>query len=134
LYKKLDALLDIGKETLEKKRVFIQKMFDNGLYPYTKRYLPGFKNHFSTIGVNGMNEMILNFTQNEYDISSDKGILFAEEILDHIRIKLKKYQEETGNLYNLEATPAEGTTYRFAKEDIKRFPDIIQAGSNENIY
>ncbi|MBK8373285.1 MAG: ribonucleoside triphosphate reductase [Saprospiraceae bacterium] len=134
LYARLDELLDIGKSTLEKKRVFIQEMFDNGLYPYTQRYLPGFKNHFSTIGVNGMNEMILNFMQNKYDISSEKGISFAEEILDHIRITLKTYQEDTGNLYNLEATPAEGTTYRFAKEDLKRFPNIIQAGSNGNIY
>ncbi|MFZ1558320.1 MAG: ribonucleoside triphosphate reductase [Saprospiraceae bacterium] len=134
LYAKLDELLNIAKSTLEKKRIFIQEMFDSGLYPYTQRYLPGFKNHFSTIGVNGMNEMILNYTQNKYDISSEKGISFAEEILDHIRLKLRTYQEETGNLYNLEATPAEGTTYRFAKEDIKRFPDIIQAGSNQNIY
>ena len=134
LYEKLDVLLDIAKSTLEKKRIFIQEMFDKGLYPYTKRYLPGFRNHFSTIGVNGMNEMMLNYSQNKYDISTDKGVALAEEILDHIRFKLKKYQEETGNLYNLEATPAEGTTYRFAKEDIKRYPKIIQAGSNDNIY
>jgi ribonucleoside-triphosphate reductase len=109
-------------------------MFDRGLYPYTKRYLTGFKNHFSTIGVNGMNEMILNFSKNKYDISTNEGILFAEEILDYIRLRLKEYQEQTGNLYNLEATPAEGTTYRFAKEDIKRFPNIIQAGENDHIY
>lgn len=134
LFEKLDQLLNIGKSTLEKKRSFIQQMFDRGLYPYTKRYLTGFKNHFSTIGVNGMNEMILNFSKNKYDISTNEGILFAEEILDYIRLRLKEYQEDTGNLYNLEATPAEGTTYRFAKEDIKRFPNIIQAGENEHIY
>lgn len=130
----LHRLLDLAKSSLEKKRVFIQEMFDNGLFPYTQRYLPGFKNHFSTIGVNGMNEMLLNFTQNKYDISCNQGLSFAEEILDVIRQKLKIYQEETGNLYNLEASPAEGTTYRFAKEDIKRFPDILQAGQGENIY
>lgn len=134
LFEKLDQLLNIGKSTLEKKRFFILQMFDRGLYPYTKRYLTGFKNHFSTIGVNGMNEMILNFSKNKYDISTNEGILFAEEILDYIRLRLKEYQEETGNLYNLEATPAEGTTYRFAKEDIKRFPNIIQAGENDHIY
>ncbi|MBK8623075.1 MAG: ribonucleoside triphosphate reductase [Saprospiraceae bacterium] len=134
LYEKLDQLLTIAKSTLEKKRIFILEMFEKGLYPYTKRYLPGFKNHFSTIGVNGMNEMILNFTKNTHDISTQKGINFAEEILDHIRSTLKVFQENTGNLYNLEATPAEGTTYRFAKEDVKRFPDILQAGSMSNIY
>ncbi|HQV96410.1 MAG TPA: ribonucleoside triphosphate reductase, partial [Saprospiraceae bacterium] len=133
-YEHLHRLLDLAKSSLEKKRVFIQEMFDNGLFPYTQRYLPGFKNHFSTIGVNGMNEMLLNFTQNKYDISCNQGLSFAEEILDVIRQKLKIYQEETGNLYNLEASPAEGTTYRFAKEDIKRFPDILQAGQGENIY
>lgn len=133
-YEHLHRLLDLAKSSLEKKRVFIQEMFENGLFPYTQRYLPGFKNHFSTIGVNGMNEMLLNFTQNKYDISCNQGLSFAEEILDVIRQKLKIYQEETGNLYNLEASPAEGTTYRFAKEDIKRFPDILQAGQGENIY
>ena len=134
LYKELKKLMDIAKSTLEKKRVFINEMFERGLYPYTKRYLPNFNNHFSTIGVNGMNEMIRNFTNDEYDITDEKGIEFALEILDFMRERLKEYQEETGNLYNLEATPAEGTTYRFAKEDKKRYPDIIQAGFGENIY
>lgn len=134
LYKALDKLLEISKSTLEKKRVFVQKMYDRGLYPYTKRYLPGFKNHFSTIGVNGMNEMLRNFTNDEFDISSEFGLKFAEELLNYIREKLRSFQEESGNLYNLEATPAEGTTYRFAKEDKKRFSDIIQAGFDENIY
>ncbi|WP_348798456.1 ribonucleoside triphosphate reductase [Flavobacterium adhaerens] len=134
LYADLDQLLQIAKSTLEKKRIFIQEMYDRGLYPYTKRYLSHFRNHFSTIGVNGMNEMIQNFTDNKDSIASDSGIEFAAEILDHIRNRMKEFQEETGNLYNLEATPAEGTTYRFAKEDRKRFDDIIQAGNGENIY
>ena len=134
LYKRLDYLLEIAKSTLEKKRVFIQEMYERGLYPYTKRYLPHFRNHFSTIGVNGINEMILNFTGEKDNITTDSGIIFASKVLDHIRGKMKVYQTSTGNLYNLEATPAEGTTYRFAKEDKKRFPDIIQAGCDENIY
>ena len=134
LYSDLDRLLEISKATLEKKRVFIQEMYDRGLFPYTKRYLPHFRNHFSTIGVNGINEMIQNFTDGKEDIVSDYGMAFATEILEHIRTKMRAYQEETGNLYNLEATPAEGTTYRFAKEDKKRYYDIIQAGEGENIY
>ena len=93
----------IAKSTLEKKRVFIQEMYDRGLYPYTKRYLQHFRNHFSTIGVNGMNEMILNFTNNKDNITSSSGIEFASEILEHIRNRMKEFQEETGNLYNLEA-------------------------------
>ncbi len=134
LYKNLHKLIDLAISSLEKKRVFIQKMFDQGLYPYTYRYLPSFKNHFSTVGVNGMNEMLLNFTDGRLDVSSNQGISFVEEILDYIRVELVKAQESTGNLYNLEATPAEGTTYRFAKEDKKRYEDIIQAGKGENIY
>ncbi|WP_156305754.1 ribonucleoside triphosphate reductase [Sphingobacterium endophyticum] len=134
LLKRIDELMLLGKSTLEKKRKFIQEMYDNGLYPYTKRYLPHFRNHFSTIGVNGMNEMIRNFTDDFENIVSPWGIDFASEILDHIREKLKIFQEETGNLYNLEATPAEGTTYRFAKEDKKRYEDIIQAGQEHQIY
>ena len=134
LYTDLDRLLEISKATLEKKRVFIQEMYDRGLFPYTKRYLPHFRNHFSTIGVNGINEMIQNFTDGKEDIVSDNGMVFATEILEHIRTKMRAYQEETGNLYNLEATPAEGTTYRFAKEDKKRYANIIQAGEGENIY
>ncbi|MFT3903592.1 MAG: ribonucleoside triphosphate reductase [Niabella sp.] len=134
LYARLDKLLDIAKSTLEKKRVFIQEMYERGLYPYTKRYLPHFRNHFSTIGVNGMNEMLRNFFNDEVDMSSEKGMGFTLGLLDYIRAKMKQFQEETGNLYNLEATPAEGTTYRFAKEDKKRFLDIIQAGEENNIY
>jgi ribonucleoside-triphosphate reductase (formate) len=134
LYNRLDRLLEIAKSTLEKKRVFIQEMYDRGLFPYTKRYLPHFRNHFSTIGVNGMNEMVLNFSFGQKDITSDTGQGMVAQILEHIRNRMKKFQEETGNLYNLEATPAEGTTYRFAKEDKKRFPNILQAGCGENIY
>jgi len=134
LYKELERLMDLAKSTLEKKRVFIQEMYDRGLYPYTKRYLPGFNNHFSTIGINGINEMIRNFSEDKDDITTEFGMKFAIELLEYMREKLKSYQEETGNLYNLEATPAEGTTYRFAKEDKKRYPDILQAGFGKNIY
>ncbi|MFA7611317.1 MAG: ribonucleoside triphosphate reductase [Sulfurimonas sp.] len=135
LYKRLDELMEHAKSTLEKKRVFIQEMYDRGLFPYTKRYLPGFKNHFSTIGVNGINEMIRNFTSDGYDVSDERGIEFAIEILNYMRDRMVEFQEATGNLYNLEATPAEGTTYRFAKEDKKRYGDsILQAGMGENIY
>lgn len=134
LMNRLDYLLDLAKGSLEKKRAFIQEMYDRGLYPYTKRYLPHFRNHFSTIGVNGINEMIVNFTDGKDAVTTPSGIDFATEILDHIRKKMTGFQEETGNLYNLEATPAEGTTYRFAKEDRKRFPEMHQAGSGENVY
>lgn len=134
LFKQLDHLMEISKSTLEKKRVFIQEMYDRGLFPYTKRYLSHFRNHFSTIGVNGMNEMVRNFTNDKEDITSSFGNDFCIELLDHIRNRMREFQEETGNLYNLEATPAEGTTYRFAKEDKKRFPEILQAGMGENIY
>jgi len=134
LFERLDHLLVLSKATLEKKRVFIQEMYDRGLYPYTKRYLSHFRNHFSTIGVNGINEMIVNFSEGQDDITTFSGIGMATEILDHIRNRMKQFQSETGNLYNLEATPAEGTTYRFAKEDKKRYADIGQAGKDENIY
>ena len=134
LLKELGRLMDLAKSTLEKKRVFVQEMYERGFYPYTKRYLKHFRNHFSTIGLNGMNEMIRNFTDDSYDISDPRGVELAMEVLEFMRNKLKEYQNETGNLYNLEATPAEGTTYRFAKEDRKRYPNIIQAGSYPNIY
>lgn len=134
LYTALDKLLEMAKSTLEKKRKFIQEMYNRGLYPYTKRYLTHFNNHFSTIGVNGINEMVRNFTNDKHNITTKEGELFAIEFLEHIRTKMIQFQEETGNLYNLEATPAEGTTYRFAKEDKKRYPDIIQAGFGDNVY
>ena len=133
-YYRLDRLMDLAKSTLEKKRVYVNEIYDRGFLPYTKRYLPHLKNHFSTIGVSGMNEMVRNFSNDTFDITEKKGIDFSIEILEHMRDKLKFYQEETGNLYNLEATPAEGTTYRFAKSDKQKYPEIIQAGFGENIY
>lgn len=134
LYEELARLMDVAKSTLEKKRIFVQKMYNRGLYPYTARYLPFLRNHFSTIGVNGMNEMVRNFTCDQHNITDTTGVDMSLEILDFMREKIRGYQEATGNLYNLEATPAEGTTYRFAKEDKKYFPDIKQAGFGENIY
>ncbi len=134
LFERLDYLCELAKSTLEKKRKFIQEMYNRGLYPYTARYLPGFKNHFSTIGINGANEMIRNFTNDKENITTKFGREFSLEIIEHLREKFKTFQQVTGNLYNLEATPAEGTTYRFAKEDIKRYPDIIQAGTKKNNY
>lgn len=134
LKKELKRLMKLAKSTLEKKRKFIEEMYERGLFPYTKRYLPNYKNHFSTIGVNGMNEMIRNFTKDGYNIASEKSIQMSEDILEEMKRVLKYFQQETGNLYNLEATPAEGATYRFAKEDKKRYPAILQAGSGENIY
>lgn len=134
LMAEVDRLMDIAKSTLEKKRFFVQDMFERGLYPYTSRYLPFFNNHFSTIGVNGMNEMVRNWSGDQYDLADEKGIQMCLDILEHMRQRLVGYQEGTGHLYNLEATPAEGTTYRFAKEDKKRYPDIIQAGFGDNIY
>ena len=107
----------------------IQRHIDEGLFPYTKRYLGTLRNHFSTIGVNGINEMIRNFTaRRARHHHAGWGHAFAVRLLDHVRARMVAFQEETGHLYNLEATPAEGTTYRFAKEDRKRFPDILQAG------
>ena len=134
LFNRVEELMSLSKDSLEKKRVFVQDMYERGLYPYTKRYLPHFNNHFSTIGINGVNEMLKNFFDESVDLSTQKGIEFTIKLLDFMRSKMVQYQEETGNLYNLEATPAEGTTYRFAKEDIKRYPEIIQAGMNKNIY
>ncbi len=134
MLERIGYLMDLAKESLELKRTVIQEWIDNGLFPYTKRYLGTLRNHFSTIGVNGINETVRNFTDNEHDITSQVGQDLAEEILVFMRNKLKEYQEETGNLYNLEATPAEGTTYRFAKEDKKKFPEILQAGSIDAPY
>lgn len=134
LLTRLDELLEIAKDTLEAKRVVIQHHIDDGLFPYTKRYLGTLENHFSTIGVNGINEMVRNFTLDEYDITDPRGHAMAVRFLDHVRDRMVDFQEETGNLYNLEATPAEGTTYRFAKEDAKRYPGILQAGTESNPY
>ncbi len=134
LYKRLDHLLEMARDSLEVKRKVIQRYMDQGLFPYTKRYLGTLRNHFSTIGVNGMNEMIRNFTNDEHDITDDWGHAFALKMLDHVRSRMVEFQTETGHMYNLEATPAEGTTYRFAKEDKKLFPDILQAGTPEHPY
>lgn len=134
LFARLDQLMGLARDSLETKRQEIGRLMVEGLFPYTKRYLGTLRNHFSTIGVNGLNEMVRNFTGDQEDISSEQGRAFALELLDHVRERMKQYQEETGHLYNLEATPAEGTTYRFAKEDQKRFADILQAGSPDAPY
>lgn len=134
LFARLDHLADMAKDSLEIKRKVVQRLMDDGLFPYTRRYLGKLRNHFSTIGVNGINEMIRNFTNDKDDITTEFGHNFALRLLDHLRERMKRYQEETGSLYNLEATPAEGTTYRFAREDKKRYPDIIQAGTPEHPY
>lgn len=134
LYQRLDTLLELGKDSLEIKREVIQHYMDNGLFPFTKRYLGTLRNHFSTIGVNGINEMIRNFTNDQSDISTKWGQAFAVRLLDHIRTRMVEFQEQTEHMYNLEATPAEGTTYRFAKEDKKYYPNILQAGTPERPY
>ena len=134
LFRRLGELMEIGKNSLEIKRKVIQRHMDAGLFPYTKRYLGTLRNHFSTLGVNGINEMVRNFTRDEHDITTEWGHAFAVRLLDHVRARMLAFQEETGHMYNLEATPAEGTTYRFAKEDKKRFSDIIQAGSKDMPY
>ncbi len=134
LFRRLDDLLELAKQSLEVKRKVIQCHIDGGLFPYTKRYLGTLRNHFSTIGVNGINEMIRNFTHDVDDITTAAGNALALRLLDHIRTRIVGFQEETGHMYNLEATPAEGTTYRFAKEDRKRYPGILQAGTAEMPY
>ena len=131
---RLDELLEIGRDTLELKRTVIQHHIDAGLFPFTKRYLGTLDNHFSTLGVNGMNEMVRNFTHDAYDLTDPRGHAMCVRLLDHVRDKMVEFQEATGHLYNLEATPAEGTTYRFAKEDRKRYPGILQAGTESNPY
>ena len=131
---RLDELLEIGRDSLELKRTVIQHHIDAGLFPFTKRYLGSLDNHFSTLGVNGMNEMVRNFTHDAYDLTDPRGHAMCVRLLDHVRDKMVEFQEATGHLYNLEATPAEGTTYRFAKEDRKRYPGILQAGTETNPY
>jgi len=134
LLRRLDQLLELARTSLEIKRKEIQRHMDGGLFPYTRRYLGTLRNHFSTIGVNGINEMVRNFTGGTHDITTDEGRALAARLLDHVRERLLAFQEETGHMYNLEATPAEGTTYRFAREDRKRWPDILQAGTSEAPY
>ncbi len=127
-------LADMARDSLEIKRKVVQRLMDDGLFPYTKRYLGTLRNHFSTIGINGVNELVRNFTHDAADISHPDGHALAVRLLDFLRERMRGYQEQTGNLYNLEATPAEGTTYRFAREDKKRHPDILQAGTPEAPY
>ena len=127
-YKRLDKMMDIAARSLDTKRRVITKLLDNGLYPYTKRYLGNFENHFSTIGLIGMNEVGLNAKWLRMDLTHPETQKFAKEVLIHMRERLSDYQEMYKALYNLEATPAESTTYRFAMHDKKQFPDIITAG------
>ncbi|WP_322994591.1 ribonucleoside triphosphate reductase [Castellaniella sp.] len=134
LLARLDTLLELGRDSLEIKRRVIQQHMDQGLFPYTRRYLGTLRNHFSTLGVNGINEMIRNFTADAHDLTSAWGHDFAVRLLDHVRTRMLEFQESTGHMYNLEATPAEGTTYRFAKEDRMRWPDILQAGTADMPY
>lgn len=139
LYRQLDSLLEIARDSLEAKRRIIAKHLDAGLFPYSKRYLGTLDNHFSTIGVNGVNEMVRNFTLDEEDITTEAGMALASELLDHVRDRMVEFQETTGSMYNLEATPAESATYRFARTDIARFggietDGILHAGTPENPY
>jgi ribonucleoside-triphosphate reductase len=134
LFERLDRLAEMAKQSLELKRKVIERLMNGGLFPYTRRYLGTLRNHFSTIGVNGVNEMIRNFTGGERDITHREGHAMALRLLERLRARMLEYQEETGHMYNLEATPAEGTTYRFAKEDRKRYPGILQAGTDEQPY
>lgn len=126
-YKRLDKIMDISARSLKTKRTVITKLLDAGLYPYTKHYLGTFSNHFSTIGLIGMNEVGLNANWLKKDLTHAETQEFAKEVLNHMRNRLSDYQEEYGDLYNLEATPAESTTYRLAKHDVEKYPDIITA-------
>ena len=133
-YKRLDNLMDIAARSLKTKRTVITRLLDQGLYPYTKRYLGTFNNHFSTIGLIGMNEVGLNAKWLRADLTDPKVQRFTRDVLNHMRERLSDYQEKYGDLYNLEATPAESTTYRFAKHDKEEFPDIITANMNGTPY
>lgn len=126
-YKRLDHMMDIAARSLKTKRTVITKLLNEGLYPYTKHYLGSFENHFSTIGLIGMNEVGLNARWLKKDLTHPETQRFAKEVLDHMRERLSDYQEEYGDLYNLEATPAESTTYRLAKHDVEKYPGIITA-------
>lgn len=130
-YRRLDKMMDISARSLEVKRTVITKLMDAGLYPYTKRYLATFENHFSTIGLVGMNEACLNARFLGKNIGTEEGLRFSKEVLNHMRERLSLYQEQYGDLYNLEATPAESTTYRLAKHDKKAFPLIRTATSED---
>ncbi|MFZ4597344.1 MAG: ribonucleoside triphosphate reductase [Terrimicrobiaceae bacterium] len=134
LLDRLTHLMDLARESLEIKRVVIQENMDRGLYPFTKRYLGTLRNHFSTVGINGVNECIRNFTRDGEDIATPWGREFALRLLDHMRERMIIFQEETGHLYNLEASPAEGATYRFARMDQKNLSGILQAGTPDAPY
>ncbi|MCQ2568561.1 MAG: ribonucleoside triphosphate reductase [Alphaproteobacteria bacterium] len=134
LLRELKYLLDLARDSLEIKRKIISKNLERGLYPFTKRYLGNWNHHFSTIGVNGANEMVMNFTNGSDNIATVFGKNLVLEVMDFIRTNLADFQEKTGNLYNLEATPAEGCAYRFAKTDKKEFPDILTAGTADAPY
>ena len=131
-YERLDHMMDVAARSLKVKREVITKLLDGGLYPYTKRYLGTFANHFSTIGLIGMNEACLNAKWIRKDLVSSEGQKFTKEVLNHMKNRLVIYQEEYGDLYNLEATPAESTTYRLAKHDKAKYPDIITAGCEKD--
>lgn len=133
-FKRVEKLMNLAKESLEIKRKIVEYNMDHGLMPFTKRYLGSLRNHFCTIGINGMNEALLNFLGPEYNIATEKGRKFAEKVLDFMRKKLMKFQQETGHMYNLEATPAEGTSYRLAKIDKEEYPNIITAGEQTPYY
>ena len=133
-YARLDKLMDIAARSLKTKRTVITKLLDSGLYPYTKRYLGTFENHFSTIGLVGMNETGLNAAWLRKDLTHEETQAFARDVLNHMRTRLSDYQEQYGDLYNLEATPAESTAYRFAKHDKEQYPDIITANENGKPY
>ena len=133
-YQRIDGLLDLARDSLELKRKTVERCIGNGLLPYTYRYLGNLRNHFSTIGVNGIHEAILNFSDGEHDITDEWGRQFAIDLLNHIRKRMVEFQEATGNLYNLEATPAESATYRFAREDQRRWSDIAQSGPDNAPY
>jgi len=130
-YARLDRLMDISARSLKVKRTVITKLLDSGLYPYTKRYLGTFNNHFSTIGLVGMNEACLNAKWIGCDLINEKAQKFTQDVLNHMRERLSDYQEQYGDLYNLEATPAESTSFRLAKHDKKHYPDIITAAKSE---
>ena len=133
-YARLDRLMDIAARSLKTKRAVITTLLEKGLYPYTKRYLGSFENHFSTIGLIGMNEVGLNANWLKADLTDERVQRFARDVLNHMRGRLSDYQEMYGDLYNLEATPAESTTYRFAKHDKEQYPDIITANMNGTPY
>ena len=133
-YASLDNYMDIAARSLKTKRTVITKLLSQGLYPYTKRYLGNFDNHFSTIGLVGMNEAALNANWLKVDLTDPKAQQFAKDVLNHMRERLSDYQELYGDLYNLEATPAESTAYRFAKHDVEEFPDILTANMNGTPY